>query len=191
MSIYEGTAQYKLERSIPFTIKGKTTDSTFVELREPGMEHVKEYTKLKQMIGRAQMEIAKNSKHLRDAIDEDDLQVVAGEAVKAFKDEAQTIEDEAAGIEEVLHMALLSAETVDASEFLSIFQKMACKTLRRSVCVVDGIQVMTPGLWSEMHPDDAFNMAVKWCSFFGMPLEGAGKNTQEQQPESALQVQAV
>lgn len=188
MSIQDGTTNYTLQRSIEYGSKDGFLDAEFIELREPSMEHVTESVKLKQIVSRVQMDLlAKRDKFLEiaDGVPE------VGEIVKDFSENADSMEDEADDEAAFLEMTLLSSETVDASEFLAIFQKMACKTLQRSVCVIDGKEKMTPGLWAKLHPDDAFGMAIKWCAFFVTALDGAAKNTSKPQSESVQEVKAV
>lgn len=185
MTIHEGKTEYFLSRPLNYSYKGESRETRVIELREPSMEHVSEYTKLKQMLGRAQMELAERSGQLQRAMDAPQ----AGEEVKSFGDQAEEIEAET--MAEAFTLAILSSERVDAAEFVNTFQKMACKMNARSVCIIDGEQQMTGALWSKLHPDDGLNMAVRWCSFFATASEGAAKSTSEQQQESHLRAMEV
>lgn len=178
MGIEDGTTEYKLQRELEYRHKGNAQIARFVVLREPIMDHVKHYLKLKQMIMRAQMELAKQADEinkLRDAV---------GHEVKPFTEDAERIEKEADDMAEAIGLALQAAESVDIGAFIDTFQAMACMKSRKSICIIDDTVQMTDALWSNLYPDDAFNMAVRWCSFFGMPSTEGDKTTLDRQSGS-------
>lgn len=163
MGIEDGTIEFKLTRALEYSYNGGAQQADHVILREPGMDHVKHYLRLKQMLMRAQMELAKQAgeiNQLRDSI---------GEEVKPLSDDVEAIEGQADDMAEAIGLALQAAESVDIAEFILTFEAMATMKARKPIALVDGHQAMTQSLWSNLKPDDAFAMAVRWCAFFGMP----------------------
>lgn len=176
MGIKEGTCKFYLTRGVDYKHNGSNVTAGHVLLKEPGMDHIKHYMQLRQMITRAQMELAKQAgeiNKLRDAI---------GEEVKPLSEETERIEAE--DMSEGLSLALQAAESVDIGKFIDTFEKMATMKGRSSVCLVDSETAMTHFIWGNLKPDDAFNMAVKWVSFFGMPSGEGGKTISGQPSES-------
>lgn len=169
MGIEDGTTEYQLSRPLEYRVDGGAAFAEVVLLREPGMDHVKHYLKLKQMLMRAQMELAKQAgeiNKLRDSI---------GEEIKPLIDDAERIEAEANDMSEAISLALQAAQNVDIGVFIETFEAMATLPARKPIALVDGRQAMTQALWASLKPDDAFGMAVRWCSFFAMPSEGGDK----------------
>lgn len=167
MGIKEGTCEFTPVAPVVYKHKGSDRTAEVIELREPGMEHIKYYLKLKQMVTRCQMELAKQAGEF------DKIQESIGEVVKTVPEEAKKLEDDAAMIEEGLSLALLTSESVDIAAFISTFKNMACLPAKKRLCMLNDEVAMTKAIWEIMKPDDAFNMAVKWCSFFAMPsVEG-------------------
>lgn len=178
MGIEDGTTEFELTRPIEYSRNGSAQPTTLIVLREPGMDHVKYYLKLKQMLMRAQMELAKQAgeiNKLRDSI---------GEEIKPLSDDVEAIEAGADDMTGAISMALQAAESVDIGEFIETFEHMATMKARKPIVLVDGHQAMTQSLWALLKPDDAFNMAVRWCSFFGTPSEGGDKITSDPQSDS-------
>jgi uncharacterized membrane protein len=181
MGIQDGTCEFALSKGVNYKFQGSTVTAKMVTLKEPGMDHIKFYLKLKQMITRSQMELAKQAgeiNKMRDSI---------GEIVKPLNEDVERIENETDDIHEVISLALQASETVDIGNFIETFEKMACLNGRKSICILDGHQSMTSVIWSNLKPDDAFNMAVRWCSFFGMPSEGGAKITSGQPSELPME----
>lgn len=178
MSIQDGTYEFSLTRGVNYKSQGSTVTAESVTLKEPGMDHIKFYLKLKQMITRSQMELAKQAGEINKMKDS------IGEIVKPLDQDTERIESETEDMHEAISLALQASETVDIGKFIETFEKMACLKGRSSVCMVDGKQSMTAAIWANLKPDDAFNMAVRWCSFFGMPSEGGEKTLSDRPSES-------
>lgn len=171
MGIEEGTTEFKLTRALEYRLNGQAELADHILLREPGMDHVKHYLKLKGLIMRSQMDLAKQAgeiNKLRDAI---------GEEVKPIVDNSADIEAKADDMTEAVTLALQASESVDIGEFIETFEQMACMKARKPIALVNGHQAMTQALWANLKPDDAFAMAVRWCSFFGMPSGEGGKTS--------------
>lgn len=178
MGIEDGTCEFALTRPLEYSRNGTTEKALHVVLREPGMDHVKHYLKLKQMLMRAQMELAKQAgeiNQLRDSI---------GEEVKPITDNADEMEAQADEMAGAIALALQAAGSVDIGEFIDTFEVMACMKARKPLVLVDGIQAMTSALWANLKPDDAFNMAARWLSFFVTRFEAGEQTTSGPQSES-------
>lgn len=185
MGIEDGTTEFYLSRPIEYKSGGGSEHTSLIVLKEPCMDHVKHYLKLKSLIMRAQMELAKQAgeiNKLRDSI---------GDVVKPITEEAEALEAQTDEMDEAISLSLQAADNVDIGEFIKTFEAMACLKGRKSICMIDGKQAMTTALWANLKPDDAFKMAVRWCAFFGMPSVGGAKTTSGQQSESAIQRTAV
>lgn len=181
MSVQDGTCKFDLTRVVKYHSHGQPQEADYVILKEPCMDHVSFYLKLKQMITRSQMELAKQAgeiNKLRDSI---------GDVVKTLDEDADRIESETDMLHDGIVLALESSETVDISKFMETFAKMACLKARKSICMVGGELAMTSAIWSNLKPDDAFNIAVRWCSFFAMPSEGGVKISSDQPSESHME----
>lgn len=177
MGIEDGTTEYKLKHQLEYRLKGQAEVAKFIVLKEPTMDHVKHYLKLKQMIMCAQMDLAKQASEinkLRDAM---------GTEVKPFSEDVQALESEADDMTEAISLSLQAAPNVDIGLFIETFEAMACMKARRAICVIDDVVPMTSALWDNLNPNDAFDMAVRWCAFFAMPSQGGEKTTSGQQLE--------
>lgn len=179
MSIENGETTFNLSRPLKYSRGGNSqVETTTVILLEPGMEHAKYYLRLKQMLIRCQMEFAKQAGELK----------AIGEQQKALHQDTARIENENDDLFEMFSILVMASETVDVSKFLEIFQEMA--TLRgaqKSICRLDAGQPMTGPLWDKLTPDDAYNMAVRWCVNFGMPSDGSGKTISDRQSGSPME----
>lgn len=181
MGIEDGTTEFKLTRPIEYRVNGEVAMAGMVELREPCMDHVKHYLRLKQLLMRAQMELASQADEinkLRDSI---------GEEVKPIDQDVENLERQAEDMAPALALAIQAAKNVSIEDFIETFAAMACLKARKPLAMVDSRQAMTQALWATLKPDDAFNMAVWWCSFFATPSEGGGKTSSGQQSDSATQ----
>jgi hypothetical protein len=182
MSIQDGSIEFLLTKPFSYKFDNQTNEAVSITLQEPGMEHIKFYSKLKQMLTRAQMEWMKDIDTIRD------MQATAGEIVESFDKTAATIEEDSEQNYQGIKVMLEGSETVDFPQFISTFAKMACViNPRKAVCMIDGRRAMNETLWNDLCPDDAIEMALRWVSFFVMPSEGGAKNTSEQPQESASQ----
>ena len=70
------------------------------------------------------------------------------------------------------------------ADFIGTFEKMILKPARKPIAKVNGEVVMTSTLWNNLNPEDAYNMALRWCAFFAMPSQEGTKITSEQPQES-------
>jgi len=177
MGIVEGNTKYKLKRDLPYKSSGGSAVANLIELREPGQEHAKYYLRLKQMLMQAQMSLAKHIGTIQEA-----MQAV-GEVVKPLQDNVEELEAQADADHEGISMAIMSSD-IDISAWMTAFKNMACSHVRQSMCMVDGKVPMTSALWDNLHPDDAFDMSIRWISFFGTPSEEGQKTSSGQQSDS-------
>lgn len=184
MGIVEGSTEYKLKRELSYSFKGGSENATMVELREPGMEHVKYYLRLRQMVMQAQMGMAKHANVVEQAVE------AVGDIVKPLHTDMEEIEAQAKAAGDFTEMSLLASE-VDISSFITTFQKLACSHVKQSACMVDGKTPMTKAIWDNLYPNDAFDMAVRWITFFDTPSEGGQKTTSGQPSESHTEPVAV
>lgn len=163
MGIKDGTIEFKLSRPLEFKVNGGSDAVDCVTLREPGMEHVKFYLRLKQMITRSQMELAKQAGAIKD------MQESIGEEIKPITKDVKKLESETDAAHEMFSLALQASETVDLGAFIGTFEKMVCTRANRAIVMINDRQVMTKPIWTNLRPEDAFNMAIRWCAFFGTP----------------------
>lgn len=178
--IHEGTTEFFSEHEVSYSSKGvsKTTHS-FV-LREPGMEHTKYYMAIKQLVMKAFMEIGEKHKNKSDDL--------SGEEVKAIEEDHDEKSEESA---ETLAAVFMISEVVDVSSFMETFRAMACMGGNKPIVMLDGEQRMTDAIWSTMHPDDGWKMAIRWTSFFAMPSVGGPKTSSNKPSTSQGQAKVV
>jgi len=177
MSIKDGEIEHELSRPLDYKFMGNSEVANHVVLKEPTMDHVKFYSKLKQMVVKAQLELAKNSGELKKMSDG------IGEVVKPLDETAKTIEEEFEDTAAGLKFSLETSDKVDLSVFMETFKGMVLAPgAKKTICSVEGKVVMTDALWNKLKPDDAIEIAVRWCAFFAMPSDGGEKTTLE--PES-------
>jgi hypothetical protein len=186
--IEDGTTEYRLQRPFKYSHKGASLEAEFCELFEPGMEHVKYYLKLKQMIVRAQLEASKTIRSLGYSGDEE--LGTAGEELKPLHEDVDEIEKQAAEGEAALAIVLQMSESVDICTFVRAFSKLCFAKSKKNICMVDGNEKMTEALFDRMHPEEAFNLAVRWCNFFVTALAGQEENG-SRQPSKSATVKAV
>jgi len=180
MSIKDGEFEFKLSTPLGFSFQGAKEETLMVTLFEPSMEHIKFYLKLKQLLTISQMDLAKAS-GMFDTIRE------GGQEVKPFQDDTENIE---LGVDETFQAFKASLEasvSVEMADFIGTFTKMILIPSRKPLARVDGKVPMTSTLWNNLSPDDAYNMAVRWCSFFAMPSQEGMKTTLDQQSDSHME----
>jgi hypothetical protein len=184
MSIKDGSIEFQLTKPFSYKFDNQSHEAVLIKLQEPGMEHIKFYSKLKQMLTRAQMECIKNLDP--ESLLEAQEQAKAGENVESFDKQAKTIEDDSEQHYMTIRVMVEGSAVVDFTQFISTFAKMACViNPRKAVCMIDGRRAMNDTLWNDLCPDDAIEIALRWCSFFVMPSEGGAKTTSEEPSTSA------
>jgi len=185
LGIQDGTTDFPLSRDLNFSVNGATESTRRLVLREPGMEHVKFYLRLKQMLTRSQLEIAKQASEFNQIKD------AVGDVVKPLEDSVEDLESQVEDTHEMFSLALQASETVDIGQFIGTFEKMVCTKAKKSVVLVDDRVPLTSALWNSLHPEDAFNVAIRWCSFFGTPSPGGQKTISARPSESHTEPMAV
>lgn len=178
--IHNGTTDFESVHEVAFTLKGEVRQTNSFVLREPGMDHYKFYMRIKQMLMQAFVEMGE--KHKKGDVD------ISGEEVKAIEDDHEENSEEFA---EVLGMLLLTSSKVDASEFMEVFRAMACMRSVKPIVLLDGEQAMTDPIWSTMHPDDGYQMAIRWAAFFATPSVDSQKKSSSTLSTSSGQVKVV
>lgn len=181
MGIEEGTTEFTLTRPLEYRYQGSAEFADTVILREPIMDHANYCLKLKQLITRGLLDVQKIFGDRSSPGDN------LAREIKPFHESMDEIEQETQSNRELISIAIQASSTVDISEFVETFGKMACLKARKPIALVDGRQTMTSALWSNLKVDDAFNMAVWWCSFFAMPSLGGEQITLEQQQGSLME----
>jgi len=183
MGIIEGTVEFPLSRGLDYKMNGGGVTAHCVVLQEPGMEHIKFYLRLKQMITRSQMELAKQAGEINK------IQESIGDVVKPITEEVESLESGIEETHELFSLSLQASESVDIGQFIGTFEKMVCvRGAKKSVVMIDGKQAMTAALWGNLKPEDAFNMAVRWCAFFGTPSQEGRKTTSDRPLESPTEL---
>lgn len=178
MGIKSGDFTFILEQPLEYNFEGKKNEADHVILKEPGMEHISFYLRLRQMLTRAQMELAGKAQQLQDEV---------GEVVKPIQDDVDRLEAETDEVFNMYKICIEASETVDSSQFHSTFKKMVCVVAKKGICMIDGKRSMTEAIWNQLTPDNAFDMALRWCSFFAMPSIGGEKTTSVLPSESVTQ----
>lgn len=177
--IHDGTTEFVSKHEVQYSCKGAMKDTNFFVLREPGMDHTKFYMRIKQMFMQVFTEIGEKRK--------DKDQDISGEEVKAIEEDHEQNSEEFAS---VLEMLLLTSDKVDAAEFMDVFRAMACARSAKPIVMLDGEQAMTDSIWSTMHPDDGYAMAIRWAAFFAMPSVD-GLKTSSSKPSTSLSAAKV
>ena len=185
MGIPEGNFNFQLSRPIEYKFMGSSAETTSITLYEPGMEHLKFYPKLKQMLTRCSIEFQTKK---------ETIEQMAGDVVKPLHEDTETIENDSEGLAEALAVMLNASESVDMVDFLQTFKKMVLMPLEgnaRPICKVDDNCNMTEMIWSKLRPNDVEKMAVRWCAFFAMPSQEGEPTTSGPQLESVTERTAV
>ena len=163
MSIQDGTHELMLSRPLKFKHNGESCETRLIVLQEPSMEHSKFYLRLKQMLTRSELEAVK----LFSQMKADDG---GGKERKKFQDESKEIEAQYEDRYTLSKISLEASETVDIGQFLGTFEKMVLVPAKKVICRVDDKINMTSALWERLTPDDAYEMALRWCAFFRYAL---------------------
>lgn len=172
--IHNGTIEFFSDHEVSYSCKGVQKETNAFVLREPGMDHCDHYMRIKQMFMQVFIEVGEKHK----AGQED----ISGEEVKAIEEDHEQNSEEFA---ETLQMLLLTSNKVKVSDFLNTFRAMACMRASKPIVMLDGEQSMTDAIWSSMHPDDGYKMAIRWAAFFAMPSAG-GQKTLSSKPSASL-----
>jgi hypothetical protein len=178
--IHEGTTEFFSEHEVSYSAKGVSKETNLFVLREPGMEHAKFYMPIKQLVMKAFMALGEKHKNQSDDL--------SGEEVKAIEEDHDEKSDEAA---ETLAAVFMISDVVDVSNFMDTFRAMACMGGNKPIVMLDGEQRMTDAIWSTMHPDDGWKMAIRWTSFFAMPSVGGQKTLLSKPSTSQGQAKVV
>lgn len=161
MQVKKEPMRFQLKHSVTYNRDGAAnTEATFLELYEYSGKNRKEYLKLKSMVTKAMMSMsiyAQKMRELKNGLDKD-IGEEEGDPSTSF-----------------LSMAIDLANNVDGEEFVDTFGNMIlCKA--NPLCKIDGVVTMQDGIWQDMHADDQFDLAVAYCSFFGIGLAFLKKN---------------
>jgi len=70
---------------------------------------------------------------------------------------------------------LEQSDRIDINDFTQTFKEMACLRTDTPVVICNGLEPMKEGIWEKVGVDDAFEMAVRWCSFFATPSDRGQK----------------
>lgn len=178
--IHDGTTEFFSEREVSYSCKGAIKETNMFVLREPGMDHTRYSLRIKQMF--MQMFMEAGEKHKDKEAD------ISGEEIKAIEEDHEPRSEEFAA---TLEMLLLTSTKVDAYDFLECFRAMACARASKPVVMLDGEQSMTDAIWSTMHPDDGYKMAVRWAAFFAMPSADGQKTLSNKPSASSGQAKVV
>ena len=166
MSIEDGKCIYKFKKKFTYSLNGQMKQAEFLELREPGMSHSGGYYKIKQTVTGVMISGMLEFEKL--GFDKDEI--VSGTAVKRLHDkDPDEHENESNELSEMLSMLFGFSDKHSLDHLVSDFSKIACKSGEKSICAIDGEQMMNSDLWKLLHPEDACAAALKWASFFCMP----------------------
>ena len=178
--IHDGTTEFFADHPVQYSRKGEVIQTNAFTLGEPCMDHYKHYTRIRQMLMRVFQEMGDKRKDM--------AQDISGEEVKAIEEGHEQATEELAAALEVL---LLTSERVDVAEFMETFRVMACMNSRKPIVTLDDEQRLTDAIWSNMHPDDGYKMAIRWAAFFAMPSDADQKTSSSKQSQSASQPRVV
>lgn len=168
MSLEDGQKLYMLKKPLTYRVKGETKKAQFLELREPGMSHSRGYLKIKQMVTGLMMSSAKAFDGM--GLDRDDI--ISGTQVKKLHEvDAKKHEEESDQLAEMISYCFGLSSEISLANFVEEFEKIACRSAQKSICVVDGETPMSPAIWEDLHPEDAEGAALKWAAFFTMPSD--------------------
>jgi len=187
MGIREGETKYILERPFKYSNGGQTQEANHILLREPGMEHQRGYYKLTQYITKSQMQAAKMFQEM-GGVDSEDLLNNVGEEQTTLIDQADGLENESEETEGMISMSIKMSD-IDIIDFMTTFEKMVTKIgAKRPLAIVDSnpTNPLTKVLYEKLHPDEAFGLAVKFCSFFVTAVDIQPKTKSDQELEQDL-----
>ncbi len=188
MSIEDGQKLYMLKHGLSYSVKGETKKAQFLELREPGMSHSRGYLKIKQMVTGLMM----NSAKAFEGMDLDPDDIISGTQVKKLHEvNTDEHEDECDKLADMLSYCFGLTNEVQLCNFVEEFQKIACRSAQKSICVVDGETPMSSAIWEELHPEDAEGAALKWAAFFTMPSDLKGASGSDNASESPIQAKEL
>lgn len=169
MSLEDGQKLYTPKKSLVYKLNGETKEAQFIELREPKMSHSRGYNKISQMVSGLTASSALKMQALGIEPEEN---TSGGEVKKLHEVNQDEYESEAEKFAGMLASLFGFSEDENLqANFVDTFRDMACRTGNASICVVDGEEPMTRGIWDEMSPEDGLGMALAWASFFTMPPE--------------------
>lgn len=187
MSIENGTVEYRLKNPFKYAHGGDSQcESKYLELNEPTMEHFKHYSKLKQMLTRAQFDFAAMAQNMGMS----DANDMSGEEVKPFHESSSDHESTEEN-EEAIKLCIQTSDKVDLFEFVDTFRKLIIARTRKPICMVDSVEKFTESMWDKLNVDEAFNIAVRWCSFFVTALIVPQSQRSGQQLESVTVAKVV
>jgi hypothetical protein len=151
---------YYLQEPVEYTVDGGFEKAEMLELYEFGAHHRPEYLRLRSMVRKVFVELGERVENKNRA---DGEQAV---------DDVETRDDD---LEEGLSLALDVSKEIDPEQFLKCFERLIM-TPHHSLCKVDGRADIKNGTWATISPDDQFNIAVKYCVYFGIGLAFLKKN---------------
>lgn len=170
MSIETGSTKYDLKRSFKYSHNGNSdNEATWLQLNEPGFDHVNHALKMEQMVQKALMELVQGQAKQREMTLED----MAGGHVKPLHEDTEAIEESAETNVEVIKLAIMQSNHVELSAFIEVFKKIVTMNLSsdRSACLVNGLEPMTNILWQRMNIKDMKAAAFRYAAFFAMPSD--------------------
>lgn len=196
MDLKEGEISFEVEKPFEYFSKENRASQKCksVLLREPTGQHARYYRKLKQMIAKAEMDIAKT---FMDFI-KPESDSISGKSTDNFLQKAQQVaenqeqaEKETSRDAEGLLTAIEQANRVELDDFIDVFSNMLCAKTDKSLAACNGVDEFKREHWNLMHPDDQIEMAVYWCSFFVTPSKrGQVGSNQRSQSHTSVKAQS-
>lgn len=149
--------RFSLEQAVKYSDKGEFLDADFIVFNHWTGKHSKHYFKYAQMVGGLLSNRSNfNADEPKEAVEQKELS-----------------DDE---LIEMLHMVILSNESMDAYAFVEVFKSMVCHK-GEPLAVLNGEKPMQPEHFDELTPDDQLKAAAGYAVFFGVGLLKAMKNT--------------
>lgn len=188
MSHIDGTMEFKLLKPVKYSKAGEFVETDLLVFQEFDSSHTRQYMKLKKIIDKAVFD----ARQMADDRDKEQIeQNIAGSKVEKFHEKSEESHaEEAEGIAELLNVGMSISNDDDIfGKFVNIFKEMLFKG--NPICMVNGETRMGDAVWTEMHPQDKIDAALRYCAFFGIGLLGKLKEESEIVSEQPTQVKEL
>ncbi len=170
MSHIDGVMEFKLRKSVRYSIGGQFEEATFLQLNEPSGSHNKNMRRLSAMVNAAMLLAGDKFKAMHEA--NDGVTQLTKSMDETPEEEHKTDSNEAS---QALSFAFAVNGDADKQEdFIEEFHKIIVKQSDKPLCLLEGHDQapFRETHWELMDYQDQIDVALGYAAFFGIGYLG-------------------
>ena len=196
MSHIDGTMIFKLEEPIRYNSGGDFVEAEFIEFYEFGIAHERESLRLMKTIDKCitdfSLKAEARNKSDRDAGLIVENPVVEDQSKELIKQSDEDHSDNSDDMYEFFKLALNMSDDDDILyKFINTFKSLVVKSEAHAIGKLDGKRHVNVELWSKFGTQVKLEVAIRYCSFFGIGSLSLMKDELETASEPATEVKEL